>query len=260
MSEEISSIYENTKEVPEYGFPIGEEAYIYNASGVREKLIDIAGYENRIPTDTYHIGLDKNLYSDKPITTPMDALRLIAKEIAGDSCERSGVLFLDNNYFPITAGLLNIGDENSGSLSFNEGLRIGILCNAKKAILFHCHPDIYNYSHQTFCPSTEDYVSTRYSIGLYKLQGIDVIDSVIIAETYNENRGLKESAIYSLFDDRLYPTPDVTEVSNEQTMMRRWNTNHSYDYDRNGKRVFHKEARLSREGLIYKDDNGEEKI
>ncbi len=269
MADDIKSIYkvdfENHKvidyyllEKVEYGELI--KGYSYNKKGAREKLMDMAQAENRLPSDAIHAGLVRYLYSTSAITNSVEALRLVAKEIANSSRENMMAVLMDEEGFPIALSIVGMGAEDQMTMDFNETLKAALLCDAKKIIIIHNHSCIDEYSIKQFAPSTPDYTGFHNMANKFSVFGIEVLDSVIVSERFTTDRTTRRCAMYSIKEKKMIIFNEKCEVNTYQDLERKTVTNHTRDFDENGLRVKNKQLILSPEGLDYSDDEEEKEM
>ena len=256
MADEIRSIYEHLKDdkmatLSDYA---GAKTYAFKSSGVREKILEINREENRLPTDHTHIGLERYCYAQSPILTVADALKVVGKQISPLAREVQMCLLMDENAFPTALYTCGVGAQGKVELFSREFLKALMLTDAKKVLLVHNHPFMGSIWEQ-FHPSVEDFRAAQHMTAYLKLYGIEVMDSVIVSEYYDEERKINIAAMYSLKEKKIYELgvePENHYYSSE--LERIANSNHAMEYDLQGMRVTHKEAVLAQDGLHYTEE------
>lgn len=114
------------------------------------------------------------LYSDTPIHTPDDAVRLMSEILKGYDREVFCVVNMQTNLVPINMNIVSIGALNASIIHPREILKSTILSNAAAVMLFHNHPS------GNLLPSQEDIETTDRMQKLYSLMGIQLLDHIII--------------------------------------------------------------------------------
>ena len=96
------------------------------------------------------------LYSTEPITSPRDAVRIIAETLKKYDREVFCVVNLRNNMKPINVNVVSVGTLTASLAHPREILKSIILSNAASVMLFHNHPS------GNLMPSQDDiYVTAR---------------------------------------------------------------------------------------------------
>ncbi len=274
MAEEIGSIYEqgfrdhgsrmlSMEELAKTGYPSRILSKSYEYAGVREKLMDMAQAENRIPTDAIHLGLMRNLYSRTPVLGPYEAIHLIAREIADNAREESYALLMDENCFPLAICSNGIGDNGHSTILVEEILKCALLSEAKKVIMIHCHPCLFgsparNDGYRSCCPSGADFMSFKAMKDRASIFGIEVMDSVIVSERDFSDQ-TRRCFMYSIREEKLFTFYSSAGVERKTDERRKRESNHIMDFDENGKRIHHKEVCLTPDGVFYAEEEDEER-
>ena len=265
--EDVPSIYKEYKadakyltpqDLEEAGYGVSIKNYSFDSSGVREKLIDMAQIENRLPTDTMHVGLVRYMHATLAIRNPAVAARIICHEIANSSNETAMGLLMDEGCFPLAVCHIGIGVENGVSPNYDELLKCALLCDAKKVIIIHNHSMISDGGMIHYAPSEPDYVSFYQTINKFKLFGIDVIDSLIMSENYDSEKNVRHCGLYSIMEKTSMVFFRECEVVTEADRTRKYDSNHEADFDENGKRIRHKSVCLSPQGVSFVPEETEE--
>lgn len=114
------------------------------------------------------------LYSQTPIRSPDDAVRLMAETLRGYDREVFCVVNLRNDLSPINMNIVSLGTLNASLAHPREILKSTILSNASAVMLFHNHPS------GQLAPSEEDIAVTDRMQQLYSLAEIRLLDHIII--------------------------------------------------------------------------------
>lgn len=114
------------------------------------------------------------LYSDTPIHTPDDAVRLMAEILRGYDREVLCVVNMQSDLTPINMNIVSVGTLNASIIHPREVLKSTVLSNAAAVMLFHNHPS------GNLLPSQEDIETTDRMQQLYTLMGIQLLDHIII--------------------------------------------------------------------------------
>ncbi len=134
-----------------------------------------------MPAKPYH--LDKvairmvkepPIYSSTPVTSPDEAVRLMAETLRGYDREVVCVVNLHSDLTPINMNIVSMGTINASIVHPRELLKSTVLSNAESVMLFHNHPS------GNLSPSEEDISLTDRMEKLYTLAGIRFVDHVII--------------------------------------------------------------------------------
>ena len=117
---------------------------------------------------------EPSLYSADRISSPEDAVRVIAKELATYDREVFAVLNLKTNGQPINLNICSMGTLDSSIVSPREIFKSSILSNAGAFIGVHNHPS------GSISPSQEDKDVTKRLLSCSELLGIRMLDHIII--------------------------------------------------------------------------------
>lgn len=82
---------------------------------------------------------EPSLYSDKRITCPDDAVKVIAKELTTYDREVFAVLNLKANGQPINLNICSVGTIDAAMVSPANVVKSGILANAAGMLVIHNH-------------------------------------------------------------------------------------------------------------------------
>ena len=77
------------------------------------------------------------LYSDVPITTPLEALAVMRRELSRYDREVLCVVNLNTRMKPINFNIVSVGELNQSIVSIPNVLKSGILSNAESFLLLH---------------------------------------------------------------------------------------------------------------------------
>lgn len=114
------------------------------------------------------------LYSTEPITSPQDAVRIIAETLKNYDREVFCVVNLRNDMKPINVNVVSVGTLTASLAHPREILKSTILSNAASVMLFHNHPS------GNLMPSQEDVDVTARLQKICDLLGTPVQDHIII--------------------------------------------------------------------------------
>lgn len=132
---------------------------------------------------------DLGLYSAGSISSPEDAVKLLAEELGELDVEQMYVLNLDVKNKPISYHIVSIGDISGTVCAMRSVFKTAILANASNIMLFHNHPS------GDVTPSAEDEEVTRRAREAGKILGIKVLDHIIVGagsrEMYSFTAGEK---------------------------------------------------------------------
>lgn len=118
---------------------------------------------------------ENGLYSDNPINTPVDAIKVIGQELLADlDREALCIVNLKSDGTPINFSVVSIGSVNKSMVSTREVMKSAILSNAARAIILHNHPS------GNIKVSKDDIEATKKLLNAFKLMNIDLLDHVIV--------------------------------------------------------------------------------
>ena len=100
----------------------------------------IMGNPNEIRVVNIRMVREPSLYSETPVSTPQDVMKVIAREMATYDREVFGILNLKNNGQVINMNICSIGTLNASLVSTRETMKSAVLSNAAAFIVFHQHP------------------------------------------------------------------------------------------------------------------------
>ncbi|MBQ9199176.1 MAG: JAB domain-containing protein [Lachnospiraceae bacterium] len=136
---------------------------------------------------------EKSLYSTKPITTPEDAVRILADAVREYDREVFCIVNVNAKNMPININICSLGDLTSSPVSIREVLKTSILSNACNVIVLHNHPSGVPE------PSDMDIVVTDKLNQAYSLMDINFLDHIIVGEdtlySFNSNKELSDSKL-----------------------------------------------------------------
>lgn len=146
--------------------------------------------------------LDEKLSYD-PIRNP-DALATVARKLIGNKDrENFLVIALNTKNEVIGVHIAHVGQFNSSLMHPREVFKILIMCNAASYALAHNHPSGMTE------PSEEDIEATAHMIDAGHLNGIPLIDHIIVSRDYMREYSIREhSVIHGL--DFSKPSPTFT--------------------------------------------------
>ena len=114
------------------------------------------------------------LYSDWPIDSPGEAIKVMRRELSRYDREVLCVVNLNTRLKPINFNVVSVGELNQSIASIPNILKAGILSNAGSFLLLHNHPS------GDVAPSQDDIMTTRKVIEAGKIMGIPCMDHIII--------------------------------------------------------------------------------
>ena len=152
------------------------------------------------------------LYSETPVRSPDDAVRLMDEMLKGYDREVFCIVNFRNDMSPINMNIVSMGTLNASLIHPREILKSSILSNAAHVMAFHNHP--------TGClsPSQEDIQTTDRLQKLFDLAGIPLLDHIIIGNgdryySFRENQKLPVS------ENRFATSPEQIHFSQVPGMM-----------------------------------------
>lgn len=153
----------------------------------------IMGNPNELRVVNIRMVREPSLYSETPINSPQDAMKVIAKELSTYDREVFGILNLKNNGQVINMNICSVGTLNASLVSVREAFKSAVLSNAASFLCFHVHPSGNPE------PSEEDKVVTKKLAKAGEILEIKLLDHCIVAggtgELYSfAEHGLMEEA------------------------------------------------------------------
>ena len=118
----------------------------------------------------------RSLYSDRPISTPQEAVAVMQKELSQYDREVICVVNVNSQLQPINYHVVSVGTVDSTVAYIPNIMKSGILSNASGFVMLHNHPA------GTQTPSREDLALTKRVIEAGKICGIKCIDHIIVAD------------------------------------------------------------------------------
>ncbi len=152
--------------------------------------------ENELKVVNVRLVKEPSLYSDEPIRTPQDVLKLIAKELSLYDREVFLILNLKYNGQVINMNICSVGTLNASLVSPREVFKSSILSNAGAFIAIHNHPS------GNLDPSEEDKQLTKRLMECGRLLDIRLIDHIIVAAETGEMFSFKEEGLMDRMDVR----------------------------------------------------------
>lgn len=117
---------------------------------------------------------ERPLYSETPIHSPKDAIRVMADALLDYDREVFAVVNFQTDMRPINFSIISMGCLDSSLVHPREVIKTSILSNASGVILFHNHPS------GTVEPSKDDIITTDLLKNAFNLMGIRVLDHIIV--------------------------------------------------------------------------------
>ena len=100
----------------------------------------IMGEQNEIRVVNIRMVREPSLFSETPVRTPQDVMKVIAEEMATYDREVVGILNLKSNGQVINMNICSIGTLNASLVSARETMKSAVLSNSAAFIVFHQHP------------------------------------------------------------------------------------------------------------------------
>lgn len=146
--------------------------------------------ENEIKVVNIRLVREPSFYGNEPVSSPDDALRVVADELKGYDREVFAVLNLKTNGKPINLNICSVGTLDASLVSPREVFKSCILSNAAAFIAIHNHPS------GTAVPSKEDIVITERLADCAKLMDIRMLDHIIVAGETGELFSFKSEGMF----------------------------------------------------------------
>ena len=134
---------------------------------------------------------EKELVSDKAITSPLEAINVIANELKWLDREMVMCLNLNNANQVLNAHVIAVGGLNQAFIDFKNIAKSALLSNAAQIMVIHNHPT------GNCKPSHEDNYTTEKLKEVCKLIGITFLDHIIIGRDEFYSYRMEDSAKYS---------------------------------------------------------------
>lgn len=138
----------------------------------------IMGNPNELKVVNVRLVKEPSLYSEVRITSPADAVKVIAKELSTLSSEVFSVLLCKNNGQPIAYNVCSRGTLDSAMASPRDVMVSALLANAASVLIAHNHPGAYRAELK---PSEEDMEVTQRMMLACDVLGVKFLDHVIIS-------------------------------------------------------------------------------
>ena len=149
----------------------------------------IMGNPNEIRVVNIRMVREPSLYSETPVMTPQDAMKVIAKEMASYDREVFGILNLKNNGQVINMNICSVGTLNASLVSTRETMKSAVLSNSSAFLVFHQHPSGNPQ------PSEEDMAVTEKLAKAGEILDIRMLDHIIIAGGTGEMFSFQEHGL-----------------------------------------------------------------
>lgn len=138
---------------------------------------------------------DAPICSGIPISSPFQAVTLVAKELCEMDREVMCVINLKTNGIPINCSFVSMGCLDYALAHPREILKAGFLSNAASMIMVHNHPS------GNLSPSKDDVRLTDRMMQVGTLAGIELLDHIIV--------GGDNSQYFSFREQRIMPVHSV---------------------------------------------------
>lgn len=152
--------------------------------------------QNSLGLDVAYIKLDKSytLAEDRPIRSPDDAVAAIAEALKELDREVVCMVTLKSDNTPINASVISVGTLDVAIVYPREVMKMSILSNATKIMLFHNHPS------GGALPSIQDIQLTDRIKQCCDLMNITFLDHIIIGAMSKEWFSFNEKGMIKPFD------------------------------------------------------------
>ena len=152
------------------------------------------------------------LYSETPVRSPDDAVRLMAEMLKGYDREVFCIVNFRNDMSPINMNIVSMGTLNASLIHPREILKSPILSNAAHVMAFHNHPT------GSLTPSQEDIQTTDRLQKLFDLAGIPLLDHIIIGNS-DRYYSFRENQTLPVSENRFATSPEQIQFSPVPGMM-----------------------------------------
>ena len=159
------------------------------------------------------------LYSDWPIDSPGEAIKVMRRELSRCDREVLCVVNLNTRLKPINFNVVSVGELNQSIASIPNILKSGILSNAGSFLLLHNHPS------GDVAPSQDDIMTTRKVIEAGKILGIPCMDHIIIGGGRGSYFSMREEKTVDFTSQTISMTAeDILRVGETKTPYTRGGT------------------------------------
>lgn len=140
------------------------------------------GEENEYQFEKVSVRLvqDFPMYSDKPVSTPEDAIHVVGETLCEMDREVICIINLRADLCPINCTFASVGTVATAIIHPRDMLKASILSNASGIIMVHNHPV------GVLTPSRDDVMATDRMQKVCELVGIPLHDHIIVGR---DNRG-----------------------------------------------------------------------
>lgn len=168
--------------------------------------------QNSLGLDVAYIKLDKSytIADDHPISSPEDAVAAIADVLKDLDREVVCMVTLKSDNTPIKTSVVSIGTLDVAVVYPREVMKMSILSNATKIMLFHNHPS------GGALPSIQDIQLTDRIKQCCDLMNITFLDHIIIGAMSKEWFSFMEKGMIKPFDLKYSKDIDSIELSEER--------------------------------------------
>ena len=152
------------------------------------------------------------LYSDWPIDSPGEAIKVMRGELSRYDREVLCVVNLNTRLKPINFNVVSVGELNQSIVSIPNILKAGVLSNSSSFLLLHNHPS------GEVMPSQDDIQTTKRVIEAGKLLGIPCLDHIIIGGGNGEYFSMREEKTVDFTSQTISMTAeDILRVRETKT-------------------------------------------
>ena len=145
--------------------------------------------ENELKVVNIRLVKEPSLYSDEPIRSSEDVMKVIAKELASYDREVFLVVNLKLNGQVINMNVCSVGTLTNSLVSARDVFKSAILSNAGAFIAVHNHPT------GGLEPSQKDKNITKVLLEASKIMDIHMLDHIIVAAETGEMYSFKEDGL-----------------------------------------------------------------
>ena len=154
---------------------------------------------------------DAPLFSDRKITTPQDAVKVVGDFLCEMDREVLCVINLRTDGTPINCNIVSMGALNQTIAEPRELFKASILSNAAQMIIVHNHPS------GSLEPSKPDTMLTDRMLKLTDLMGITLKDHVIVGGDNSQYSSFHEKGL--LEHPKIYFSTDYKALDFGNTAM-----------------------------------------
>ncbi len=156
----------------------------------------IMGQPHELKVVNVRLVKEPSLYSEYPIRTPQDVMKVVAEELSQYDREVFAILNLKNNGQVLNMNICSVGTINASLVAPREVMKSCILSNASCFLALHVHPSGNPE------PSEEDKEVTEKLLRCGDLMEIRMLDHIIIGSGTGEMFSFKSNGLMDRIRDR----------------------------------------------------------